>query len=356
LQRLDCRADRNTCIYYDVTKSNNSVPCSGQSTNCSSTVKSGVGILVDSKNNPAWTAVAGYDTATGLGSVNVANLVTNWGTANSVPTATTMTVSKQTGIVHGTSENVSVSITVTPASGTAAGDVALMAKLPSGATLGLDQFILANGSFSGTTQNLPGGTYQVYAHYAGDGVNAPSDSSPTTVTVTQESSKTFIVVPLYDASTGALLNGNTSSVTYGSPYRIRVYVTNNSSTANPSGPPTPTCDQVNEITCPTGTVLLTGNGAGIDGGTYPLNNVGYTRDVNPTLTAGTYSLAAQYCGDSSYTGSSSPTSALTVNAGCDADLAFEPATAIYGNDGVWPWGHRNNGCVRSNAGLQRNFL
>ena len=313
----------NTCMFYDVTKNNNSVPCSGGSPNCSSTVKSGVGILVDSKNNPAWIAAAGYDTATGLGSVNVKNLVNNWSTANAVATATTLTLSQQTGIVHG-NENVPVSITVTPTSGKATGDVALLAKFTDGSTQGLDQFTLTNGSFSGTTQNLPGGTYQVYAHYAGDGTNAPSDSAPATVTVTQESSKTFIVVPLYDASTGALVNGNASSVPYASPYRLRIYVTNSSASANPSGPPSPTCDQVNETTCPTGTVLLTGNGTGVDGGTYNLNNMGYTRDVNPTLGGGTYSLVAQYSGDSSYTGSTSPTVSLTVTPATTRILPSNP--------------------------------
>jgi|SRR4030095_7258101 hypothetical protein len=54
----------------------------------------------------------------------------------------------------------------------ASGDVALLATLADGSTLGLDQFTLSNGAVtSAKTQGLPGGMYHVYAHYAGDGTN-----------------------------------------------------------------------------------------------------------------------------------------------------------------------------------------
>src|SRR6185369_16616550 len=134
----------------------------------------------------AWTAAAGYDMATGLGSLNVNNLAANWGSVSTIGTTTTLSLSPTTGITHGTNENVSVTVNVTAKSGTAvpAGDVSLIATLADGSTWGLDQFTLSNGSISGVkTQSLPGGTYKVYAHYAGDGTNAPSDSTPVQVTV-----------------------------------------------------------------------------------------------------------------------------------------------------------------------------
>ena len=180
------------CIFNDVTNGNsvlptgaagvgtNSVPCEG-STNCSVTgaskrVSGGPGHTT----TEAWTVTAGYDMVTGLGSVNVNDLATKWGSVNSIPTTTTLTLSPTTGITHGTGENVTVNITVTPTSGTASGDVALIATFTGGTTQGLDQFTLgANGGVSGTTKSLPGGTnYTVTAHYAGDGTNAPSDSTP----------------------------------------------------------------------------------------------------------------------------------------------------------------------------------
>ena len=324
-------AEAANCVFNDVTKGNsvlptgnpgvgtNSVPCQGGSPDCSTGVAGGNGVLVDPAHTAteAWTATAGYDMATGLGSVNVNNLANTWGTASSVGTTTTLTLSPTTGLKHGSSENVAVNVTVTAntGTGTPAGDVSLIASFagPPQTTQGLDHFTLSStGAVTGaTTQSLPGGNYNVTAHYAGDGTNAPSDSSAVQVTVASENSQTFIVVPTFD-STGNLINGNANVVTYGSNYIIRMYVTNSSAVANAAGPPSPLCAQVNQLTCPTGSVLVTGNGAAVDGGTFGLNGAGYTRDLVPTLTGGTYSLVAQYSGDNSYNASSS-TESFTVN-------------------------------------------
>ena len=54
----------------------NSVPCTGGTPNCSATLPSQTGVLVvlPGSTTEAWMAGAGYDMATGLGSVNVNNL------------------------------------------------------------------------------------------------------------------------------------------------------------------------------------------------------------------------------------------------------------------------------------------
>jgi len=301
---------------YGKSVGTNSVPCKGGTPNCSSTAASANGVLVDPSHTTteAWTAATGYDMATGLGSLNIGNLATNWGSASTIATTTTLSLSPTTGITHGTGENVAVTVNVTPktGSGVASGDVSLIATLASGATLGLDQFTLSNGSTSGLkTQSLPGGTYKVYAHYAGDGTNAPSDSPEVQVTVGKESSQTFIVIPTFD-SQGIPTSGNAASLLYGSNYIIRMYVANSSAVASTTGPPSPTCETVNAVTCPTGTMTLTANGSPVDGGAYTLNNLGYSRDIAPTLTGGTYSLVAKYSGDNSYTSSTSATDTLTI--------------------------------------------
>jgi hypothetical protein len=319
-------SEASTCIFNDVTKGNsffpagvgtNSVPCQGGTLNCSVSVSTQTGVLVDPghTSTEAWTVTSGYDLATGLGSVNVNNLATNWANASTIGTTTTLSLSKTSGITHGSQENVGVNITVkqTSGSGVPSGDVSLIATFSDGSTRGIDEFTLTNGAISGVqTQNLPGGTYQVSAHYAGDGTNAPSDSAPVQVTVGTEGSQAFIVVPTFD-SQGNPVSGNASSVTYGQPYIIRMYATNSSAVANPAGPPSPTCDLVNLLTCPTGTMTLTANGLPVDKGTFALNSAGYTRDIAPTLTGGTYSLLAQYSGDSSYAGSTSSGHTLTIN-------------------------------------------
>ncbi len=339
------------CIFNDVTHGNsdlatrygssvgtNSVPCTGASLNCSVMVASSNGVLVEpaSLTTEAWTVAPGYDMVTGLGSVNINNLATDWGTVSTVPTATTLTLSPTTGITHGTSQSVTVNITVTAKSGTATGDVSLIANLTGGKTQGLDQFTLGtNGSFSGTTQSLPGGTYSVTAHYAGDGTNAPSDSTGVQVTVTPETSQTFMVIPTFDSS-GNQTNGNATSVPFGSNYYIRMYVTDKNAVASATGPPSGTCDQINLLTCPTGTVTLTDNGTALGAGgggagVYNLNGAGYTRNLSPSLLGGTHTLVATYSGDSSYQASTG-TVALTVTpAATQTQLAFVPASVVLGN-------------------------
>jgi Pro-kumamolisin, activation domain/Bacterial Ig-like domain (group 3) len=339
------------CVFNDVTHGNsvlptggvgvgtNSVPCAGGSPNCSVTVAGSNGVLVEptSATTEAWTVTAGYDTVTGLGSVNANNLVTKWGTVSTVPTTTTLTLAPTTGITHGTAENVTVNVTVTPTSGTAAGDVSLIAKFANGTTQGLDEFTLASGKVvNATTNSLPGGTaYTVTAHYAGDGTNAPSDSAPVTVTVGTESSQTFIVIPTFNSS-GGLVNGNATSVQYGSNYMIQMYVTDKNGVARATGPPSPACYQENALTCPTGTVTLTDGGAALGtggggAGIYNLNNGGFTRDLAPNLVGGTHTLAAGYSGDNSFQGSTSATNSFTVTpAPSQTQLVGSPSQALVG--------------------------
>ncbi len=79
-------ASGNTCNFFDITTDNNAVPCVPGTLNC--VVKhsgDGVGIL------SGYSSTTGYDLATGLGSVNAANLVNNW--ASVVTTAPAVTLS-----------------------------------------------------------------------------------------------------------------------------------------------------------------------------------------------------------------------------------------------------------------------
>jgi hypothetical protein len=336
------------CVFNDVTKGSSalptggpalvgtiSVPCKGGVVGCSALLSSQIGVL-DDPNQPgslAWNAGMGYDRATGLGSLNVGNLAANWGSVASVPTTTTLTLTPQTGITHG-SENVTTTISVTPK--TASGTVSLIAKMADGTTVGAGQFTLgANGSVSGTATNLPGGNnYSVYAHYSGDGTNAASDSLPATVSVAPESSQTFIVIPSFDAS-GAQLSENAKSVTYGSRYIIRMYVTNKNGTIGPLGLPNGTCNQANAITCPSGTVTLTSDGAPVDRGAggvgiYDLNSIGYTRDISPAVPGGMHTLVATYNGDNSYASSTTSESFTVQPASILIGQGFSPNPPLVG--------------------------
>ena len=87
-------APASTCIFNDVTVGNNVVP---------------------GEQGSQYQAATGYDQTTGLGSVNVANLVTNWNTVTFNPTTTTLGLSPVTSITHGQSVNVNIRWLPTPA-------------------------------------------------------------------------------------------------------------------------------------------------------------------------------------------------------------------------------------------------
>ena len=314
-------ASGSSCVFYDTQTGNNSVACVADSANCSdqSVAGTGYGILVNNSGQAAWTTNAGYDLATGLGTVNAANLISQWNTVSFTPTTTTLTITPPAGytlssIPHG--QPVNIAVGVNPSAST--GDVSLLGG-PAGynasctstpCNLGIDFATLSNGSASGSTTMLPGGTYGVTARYAGDGTHAASTSSPVQVTVAPENSTTILQLGTYDCS-GNITYGTTGSLVYGnslncsgvlySQYFLRMDVTNStgnlcfsSTTGNLS------------YQCPTGQVTVTLNGSampptvdvgapsGNTPGTYNLNSQGTAEDVFIQLPVGTDSLVGNY--------------------------------------------------------------
>src|SRR6266700_4928965 len=217
----------STCAFNDVTKGNNSVPCAGTSHNCSSTTSGTNGVLVSpaSATTPAWTTAPGYDLATGLGSVNVTTLATQWPLAvgNFHATTTSLTVNGTTSpapIPHGTSVTVKATVTSTTA-GTITGDVGLVA--PTAVNGGIGDATLSAGSATITTTSLPGGTYNLNARYAGDTTFASSTSTPgVPVVVNKENSRLQYGIVTFDPVTGNINSTNATSVAYGSPYILRI--------------------------------------------------------------------------------------------------------------------------------------
>ncbi len=304
------------CIFYDVTKSNNSVACQGGTANCSNTntAANQFGILATTSggSTPAFTATAGYDLATGLGSVNVANLLSGWASAASrTGSATTLTTSTTFPIAHGT--NSSFTVSVTPA--TATGDVSLIASPPGVpiTQVAVGPFALVNGTVTFSTDLLPGGSYPVIAHYAGDGIFGSSDSNPpTNVSISPEASKTGVSFVTFDLNNNPTPHTGNISVPYGSSYILRVDVTNASGTPCAGNTPVATPS----IPCPTGKVTLTDNGSVLNdfngANTSTLNNQGFLEDQPIQLAAGTHAIAASYAGDSSYNASTSTAENVTI--------------------------------------------
>lgn len=277
-----------SCVFNDVTTGTIAMPCLAGTPNCTvQTPGDRYGIL------SGYTTGTGYDLATGLGSVNVNNLVTKWTTATFRSSATTLTLGPPTsGITHGQAVNVNISVAPGSGSGTPSGDVSLLTSTG----VGVDGFTLSNGAVSGTTKLLPGGTYTVTAHYAGDSTFGGSESAPASVMVAKENSSPHAELVTFDWN-GNLLGNNATTAVYGSPYLLRVDVFGSSGT--PCSP-----NPLGSAACPTGSVTLTDNGSQLDAGTYPLNSEAYTEDQTVQLPGGTNSVQAQYVGDNSFNASS----------------------------------------------------
>jgi subtilase family serine protease len=323
----------NSCIFYDITKGNNSVPCNPNTPECGPIPPNGAsGVLVDPNNpaNPAWLATTGYDMATGLGSVNVDNLVNQWASVTFTPSTTRLTNLSPASFTHG--QPVSVSVTVAPqvGSGTPTGSVELMAA-PTGQTLNAGVFPLTNGVASGTTALLPGGTYNVTAHYAGDATFGGSDSAPVPVTVGKENSQTKLTMEAYNITTQTF--SQTSTLPYGNIFFLRSDVTNAAGTSCIPNP------QQTDAACPTGSVSFTDNGKTLDAGTYALNSQGYTEDQTLTpefTTLGSYTLQAQYSGDNSYNPSSTTLNATVTQAPTFPEIEVSGLSPSYnGTTEVW---------------------
>ncbi|MGO8759115.1 MAG: protease pro-enzyme activation domain-containing protein [Terracidiphilus sp.] len=309
-------ANGGACVFNDITKGNDSVPCSAGSTNCGSAPLGGYGVLVDPNNPtvPAWTTTPGYDLATGLGSVNAANLVKAWSAATFSPSATTLVSLSPVSPTHGQAVNVNITVAAKSGSGTPTGSVALMAA-PSGNAVGVTNFSLVNGTATGTTTLLPGGAYNVTAHYPGDGAFAASDSAPVQVTVGKENSQTALSLEAYNSSNGTF--SPVTTVPYGSIFYLRGDVTGAAGTSCAPGP------LQTQIPCPTGSISLTQGGKAVDAGNYALNALGFTEDQSlygKISSVGSYAIQGQYSGDASY----NPGNPATIN------LVVTPApTSMY---------------------------
>jgi hypothetical protein len=327
------------CIFYDTVTGNNSVACLGGSTNCSntSTAANQFGIMVDPAHptNPAWVTTPSYDLATGLGSLNVTNLVNAWGLV-SLTGDTVAITSPATGtvsITHGSP--VSFTVTVTPAAAT--GSVSLVATPASGTpptTTGNAQsgigsiaqdatVTLSAGTANISTTQLPGGTaYPVVAGYSGDGVYAAKMSAPVLVTVTPEASNTAVNVVTFDAQNIPVINTGAISLPYGSPYILQIAVSDSAKQQ---------CAKV-VVACPTGTVTLKDGTSPVNDfsgqSIVKLNSQAIAEDQPVQLGVGTHSVTAAYSGDNSFTASTSPADAVTVTMAPTTTTASSGAVSV----------------------------
>ena len=329
------------CTFNDVTKGNNSVPCLFESFNCTALASNQIGIIETGtpENTPSYIAGTGFDLATGLGSVNAFNLVSNWPSSVGafIPTTTnlcltttsgacpspTTTGAPLTSITHGTTVYVTIGVT-TASSGpppaatlTKSEDVALLGAFTGGAVQAVDRFDPNTGNFdvyslgtggtvAASTTELVGGTYTVTAHYGGDGTFGSSTSAPgISITVTPENSTLSLSVGSVTTSGSVIADG---SVPYGTLEIVRADVAGVSSKLE-TGTGTVTIDD--QIGAGSVGPIINPNGTAEVGG-FQLNTEGYTEDQTAFLAVGTHAITGQYAGDASYNASTAAAVALTV--------------------------------------------
>jgi subtilase family serine protease len=302
-------AKQYPAAFHDVVNGTNSMPCATATVhagaysyppvNCiavtspatatDSTFGTATEGQIGTGTTPEYNAVAGYDLATGLGSVDANVLVTNWNNIKFTSSSVTLTPS-QTTFAHGTA--VTVSGAVTP--GAATGNVALMTTSTEPLNASETSFALSGGTYTGSVNYFPGGTYTIYGMYSGDGTYGASTSSKTSITVTPEASAT-VLTPTNTTGTVAFSNG--ASLPYGTQILLE---------AQPGS-----VNSANTTTSPTGSVKFLNGTATL--ATVPLNVEGLAEfNYAPPPSATPYSITAQYSGDNSYNASTSSAVTFTI--------------------------------------------
>jgi len=293
-------AAQKPATFHDITVGSDNVPCDPStvpSLDCSEDANGGGYSLQHWYTNP------GYDLATGLGSVDATAVVNNWNAVSFTASKITLSATPDS-ITHGQSVKLSVQSSASAGSGTPTGAVSFITDNPLPDSKSISSVILdSTGAGSTSVNNLPGGTYNIYARYGGDTSYSASESAPVSITVSPEKATLNVVgsqtvyYPL--ATTTQLASGST--VTYGSYLAFNVQVVGAASTSN-------SLDGI-----ATGSIQVLDNGTEI--AEAPLNATGAIYFSITTLPLGKHSLTFSYSGDPSFQSVTSSPFTLTVGKG-----------------------------------------
>jgi hypothetical protein len=293
--------------FHQITTGNNAVVCTQGTPNCAlSNFLSG------------YDAAASYNLATGLGSIDISSLVNNWTSVAKTPTATTLSVNP-TSFQHGAAITIGIGVNPTGATGNVA--VITDNNETTGGMRNDSQtnYTLADGEAAGTWSGFPGGTYDVYANYAGDGTYAGSISAPMQISVTPESSIVQLSLTTVNSS------GQVVSLAGGTiPYSTYVSVDAQPIGQSQASKPNPLRDA-------TGAVTFSDTGVG-GNGTANVDASGNAELPVHYFTAGSHSIAASYIGDKSYSPSTSATVSFTVQKATATTSLTSSANSIASGD------------------------
>jgi len=295
----------NNCFFYDIDTGTNAMPCdydyesNTPSPDC--TVIHSFDYVGSLSGYPAG---KGYDQATGLGSLNVANVVNAWPQTLGAGNATITITPAETSLNSSNTLNVTVTLTSNPSGGvTPTGAVTLTA---SGSTYtqtvnsstGSYSFTIPANSLSGSAAGM---VDTLTASYVGDSVYLAS-SNTTTVTVTTVTGGLLIPVITVAPASATLNSGGSLSVV--------VTVAGTGVT-------------------PTGTVTLSGAGYNSPSETLASGTYTFTIPAN-TLASGPDVLTANYGGDGNYAAGSNTATVTVTESSFTLTPVVTPATIAPG--------------------------
>ena len=260
----------------------------------------------DDTNQIGFEATVGYDLATGLGSINAAELIAAWATPAATGTEkVSVEMTNAGGVTYNPSAKITLTAKVTSLSGSAVptGTVQFFDETTSQDT-GTPVTLAADGTASYTeTGQFTVGGHNIQAIYSGDSTYAAAESQPITINI-QPSPTTLDVTP----STISPAGGSTITVTG--------VVTSSNLGASP----------------PTGT--LTVNLDGLPQGTATLATVAGKTSASVTVTVpagGSHTVQGTYSGDINYNEATSSSVTITVaKSATTTAVAATPATLTAG--------------------------
>ena len=181
-----------SCVFHDVTTGSNALSCPLGGLNCTVSIEGSTQF----GDLSGYSSTKGYDLASGLGSVDAANLVSAWEKVKLLRSVTNLALSETT-FPHGTPVTVTADVQAVVGNGTPSGSI----MLRSNEQQLLNPEVLTGGAYSGSINNLPGGTYRITAEYGGDATFKSSTSNSVTLKVAPESSTatgtTYALSPFY---------------------------------------------------------------------------------------------------------------------------------------------------------------
>jgi subtilase family serine protease len=287
----------SSCTFYDTQVGNISVPCMAGSPDCSLTSGKGTGILVANKK-PAYMTGSGYDTATGLGSMNINNLASAI-SGMAVPTLSTPTATS-TALNLGDSTTLSVTVTGNSTIGVPTGTITFYngsTSIGDATTSGNSSAYTLSGTLTYTPSNT--GTESITAKFTSSGEYLDATSSALSIDVVT-------------SATISTPTASPSSFTIGKSTSLSVTVTGSSTSGVPTG----------TITFYDGSTSIGTATTSSDSSNYNLTG---TLSYTPS-TSGTHSIKAQYGGDDNYSSKTSSSVTVTANATFTQSLSSSAIT------------------------------